>query len=228
MKYLYFVTLALIISCGIKNEKVQEKSNEQNAKIIEKGYPKTITDLGIESWYDKSKWALYCMYCDDTVKFEPNTKIKELVTFASLDLRLDGVKQFNDTTELRFYFYYNDTLKCDYKIFKNLLIATGTGFIKGSDSIRYYTAEGYGLTKFWEHGDQSPIGNPLQPEVINFINNNKDKLNSWFRNEAIRRGVLKLIYQFLRSQLFLQIRLEMKASRNSFTSSFFPCPESPC
>ena len=191
MKYLYLGIFAFMTSCGTSKQKEVEKSNGHTAKIIQETYPNKIKDLGLESWYDKSKWALYCMYCNDTVKFEPDTEIKELVTFSSLDLELEGVKQFKDTTELKFYFFYNDTLKCDYKVLKNLLIATGTGFVKGNDSIRYYTAEGHGVTKFWERGDRSPIANPLQPEVINYIINNKDKLTPWFRYEAVRRGILK-------------------------------------
>jgi len=190
MKYLWFGIIALITSCGTNSHKEKVIGHEDSAKIDKDTYPKKITDLALESRYDKSKWALYCIYCDDSVKFEPETEIKEQITFASLDLKLEGVKQFNDTTELLFYFYYKDTLKCDYKVLKNLLIATGTGFKKGSDSIYYYTAEGHGLTKFWEQGDQSHIANPLQPDVISYINRNKDKLNLWFRNEAIRRKVL--------------------------------------
>jgi len=191
MKYLYLGIIVLITSCGTSDQRKNEKRNEHKAKINEEIYPKKIRDLELGSRYDKSKWALYCIYCDDTVKFEPDTKIKELITFASLDLKFEDVRQFKDTTELLFYFYYKDTLKCDYKALKNLLIATGTGFVKGSDSIHYYTAEGYGVTKFWEQGDRSPIANPLQPEVIKYINNNIDKLSPWFRDEAKRRGILQ-------------------------------------
>lgn len=191
MKYLYWGILTLITSCGTNSQGDKEKSNEHSLKIKDEIYPKKIIDLKIENWYDKSKWALYCIYCKDTVKFEPQTNVKELTTFASLDLKLEDVKQFKDTTELLFYFYYKDTLKCDYKVLKNLFIATGTGFIKGSDSIYYYTADGHGVTKFWEYGDKSRIANPLQPEVTNYINNNKNKLHPWFRDEAKRRGIIQ-------------------------------------
>ena len=190
MKYVYLGIISLITSCHTSDQK-EEKSNGPSKKIKEETYPKKVKDLKVESRYDKSKWALYCIYCDDTVKFEPDTKIKDFITFASLDLKLEDVKQFKDTTELLFYFYYKDTLKCDYKVFKNLLVATGTGFIKDSDSIRYYTAEGYGMTKFSQRGDRNPFANPLQPEVIKYINNNIEKLSPWFRDEAKRRGILQ-------------------------------------
>ena len=32
---------------------------------------------------------------------------------------------------------------------------------------------------------------PLQPEVIKYIRQNKNKLDPWFRKEAIKRGVIK-------------------------------------
>jgi len=32
---------------------------------------------------------------------------------------------------------------------------------------------------------------PLQPEVIRYIKQNKEKLDPWFRKEAIKRGVIK-------------------------------------
>jgi hypothetical protein len=43
----------------------------------------------------------------------------------------------------------------------------------------------------WEKGPRSRYENPLQPEVIAYIKTNKDKLNSWFREEAKRRGIIK-------------------------------------
>ena len=156
----------------------------------EEKYPSEIVKLGLEKWYDETKWVMYCIYCDEICKFEKKTGINDSITFASLDLKFDKIEQFNDSTEISFYFYFNDTLKIDLTTTRNLGLVSGTGFIKGRDSIFFYISPGT-MHRFWTNDPTSRYKNPLQPDVIEYIKANENKLNPWFREEAKRRGVIK-------------------------------------
>ena len=185
---LLMIFFALFISnCNDgKPEKVQDTSKTDSVEQ-EEAYPGQIKTNDLQAKYDKVKWALYCIYCDDTCRFVKDSGIKDSVTFASLDLRFDRVLQFSDTTEIYFYFY-KDSIKCNLVVIDNNEIAIGAGFKKGNDNISYYISPTT-MRYFWENGPHSRYENPLQPEVINYIKNNKGKLNKWFLNEVKRKGI---------------------------------------
>jgi hypothetical protein len=152
-------------------------------------YPRVIDSLNMREMYDQDKWAMYCLYCDDTCYMERDKDEPRL--FSTLDLRLKEVRQFNDTVEMDFNFYIHDTLRCKIAADGNrFYIKDGVGYRRGSDSIIYYTSSTT-MKRFWERGLKSRYANPLQPDVVTFIKDNKEKLNPWFREEAKKRGVLQ-------------------------------------
>lgn len=189
MRYILIIVFICFTACNSDKERKLEDGVNSDITTNNGSYPPKIVQLGLEKWYDEIKWAMYCIYCDDTCMFQKNTGVKDSVTFASLDLRFYKVEQFNDTTEINFYFYY-DTLRCDLTTVRNLGLASGAGFKKGSDSISFYTSSGT-MRRFWNNDPSSRYKNPLQSQVVEYINKNEGKLHPWFHKEAIKRKVIQ-------------------------------------
>lgn len=190
MRYIAVILFVIALACN------QQQSEEKNIKLVTKDsavskYPKVVDSLGVQALYDKTKWVLYCIYSDDTCLLKKRFSVTAAKTFGTLDLRFNELRQQKDTIEIDFYFYANDTLRYDMTTMANhKRLATGVGYRKGNDSILFYTSETT-MRYFWEKGPTSRYANPLQPEVIAYIKNNKDKLNPWFKEEAKRKGILQ-------------------------------------
>jgi hypothetical protein len=159
------------------------------SKTFGQSYPDQITKLGLQNVYDESKWAMYCIYCDEHVKFE-NNKIRSAMTFGEMSLKLNNVSVRDDTTEMNYYFYY-DTLRIDYTTTTNYPFA-GVVF-KGGKQIYYST---FDVVRYiWVKCDDIDSctdrwAKPLQPKVVQYIKENASKLDPWFKREAIKRGIL--------------------------------------
>lgn len=182
MKYIISSFFLLLISCN-------DKSNSTNDSFEKKEkYPSEIIRLGIEKCYDNAKWAMYCIYSDDTCNFAKNSGIDEKITFASLDLKLKKIELFNDTTEINLSFFYKDSIECIFPKINNQNIVSGMGFKQNCDSIYYYTSNN-ASNRFWTNDPKNRYNEPLQSEVILYIKNNKEKLSGWFFNEAQKRRI---------------------------------------
>jgi len=181
MKYLNLITLLLLWSCN-------DRPTIRPISKTEAIYPLSIVQSGLESKYDKTKWYLYCIYCDDTCKFTRETGIKKTAPFSSMELKFDTVTQYNDTIEISFNFYYQDSIKCDASTIRNS-VASGAGFKKGSDSIYYFTSTST-MQRFWTNDPYSRFVNPLQPDMIRYLKAKKLQLHPWFYAEAQKRGIV--------------------------------------
>lgn len=175
-----------------QGEKRQEKpSKGESLTDTTAKYPSQIVEKHLESLYDQGKWLIYCIHCDEYCKFYKKLNILDTPQFGTLDLRFNKIENFNDTTELSFYFYYKDSIMCDVNTVYNYgELTSGVAFKGNKDSAIYYLSETT-MHRFSEKGLTSRYENPLQMEVIAFIKNNKDKLNPWFREEAKRRKIIE-------------------------------------
>lgn len=175
MKIFLILLLFNFICCNINKEE----------------YPKEVKEIKVEKLYDKTKWALYCIHCDELCIFDKSKGIHDSITFGSLPLKLKEVYRHNDTTDFYFYFYYNDSLKCDYTLINNEKIDLGAAYFKGNDSIIYYNELSWANIYIPGRDPRSRYIKQLQPEVIGYIKRNRETLNPWFRGEAIKRGIIK-------------------------------------
>lgn len=187
MKCIILGFFVLLMACNVK-ESGKKNFNDDSLEKKDK-YPAEIFRKGLEKCYNNAKWTMYCIYCDDTCDFAKNTGLNEKITFASLDLKLKEVEQFNDTTEIQLSFFYKDSIECTFPKIHNQNIVSGMGFKHNCDSIYYYTSNN-ASNRFWTNDPKNRYGKPLQPEVILYIKNNSEKLSPWFLNEARERGVL--------------------------------------
>ncbi|MBL7713341.1 MAG: hypothetical protein JNL13_12775 [Chitinophagaceae bacterium] len=192
MRLNVFIFLIIIIQVGCieKNQRNFAKKSNNVVKEID-NYPPLIDSLGFRSKYDKTKWFLYCRYCDEKVLFTEQSKIDTSITFASLDLKFDTLIIKNNLCEMNFRFYFKDSL-CDYRLVENRLL-WGCVFQVDNDSIIKFS--GRTNARYFQFESEKPEASRFQnlshPDVINYINANKDKLNPWFREEAVIRGVIR-------------------------------------
>ena len=190
MKYRAIILFVLALACNQQqnNEKISGHEMKDSA---DSKYPRIVDSLGVHPLFDKAKWALYCIYSDDTCLLKESYSVKPEKTFGSLELRFSELRQQKDTIEIDFYCYVNDTLRCVVTTMANdNRLATGVGYRKGSDSILFYIS-GTTMRYFWETGANGRYANPLQPEVLSYIRQNRDRLHPWFREEAKRKGILQ-------------------------------------
>lgn len=197
MKSFILVILSIIIISSCKDEITFSGTDEIAKQQIK--FEQTIDSLGIRKAHENVKWILYCIYCDDTVK-TGDSIIKHNITYGTLPLRMTYLSYpYTDTIAGFYAFYYNDTIELDFTGVKEWVIVNGAGYKQNQDTLvylltRYGNISNVSCTDTIKYTRETcPIRelNPLQPEVIKYIRENQDKLDPWFRKEAIRRGVIR-------------------------------------
>jgi hypothetical protein len=105
-----------------------------------------------------------------------------------LDLKFKKAEQYGDTLGIFLSFYF-DKIECNRTTVETI-INDGITFSISKDSVIAFIVEDH-LIGAWDARDSTRrFVKPLQPDVIKYIQNNKDGINSWFLNEAIKRGVI--------------------------------------
>jgi len=181
-------------SCQGPGRKEAKPTEDQPAAgalaISSSDYPTAVADDWSKRMYDKTRWALYCIYCDDTCRWQKTSGIRDTVTFGGLELRFDRMETLKDTVEFYFNFYFHDSVKCDANRIGNYYaIVRGMGFRRSADTMLYYIFPST-MRYFRQKGPESRYDQPLQPAVREYIQKNQERLNGWFRAEARKRGVL--------------------------------------
>lgn len=196
--------LIVITACNSANTR-KEKKVANTIPKQEIGYPKIVDSLGVQELYDKTKWQMYLLKCDDTPKLENDSFLfTPPKSFASLDLKFDSLWQRNDSIAFYFDFYVNDTQSVLELMNKRSLkkdFCNGMLFYKGMDSLLFCYVSNHTdvISIYWtgpvpkQYYDTTTnrTVKPLQPKVAKYINENKSELNPWFYKEAIKRGVIK-------------------------------------
>ncbi|MBX9448837.1 MAG: hypothetical protein KL787_03600 [Taibaiella sp.] len=193
-----------VLSSSIKDT-IQIKRGKEWGFRVNDVYPKIIDSLQLRELYDSTRWYLYLLHTGEKpimLDSESDKKIQLNVTFNSLELRFDTLEVFKDTLKLYFCFYVNDTLALDMENFYGLEEPiNGRMYFDSKDPYFCYMRKGssieYSCTKL-ESRNSVTIDkqynrriNPLQPEIIQYINKHKDELHPWFYREAVKRGVIK-------------------------------------
>ncbi|MBS1586158.1 MAG: hypothetical protein JSS82_11510 [Bacteroidetes bacterium] len=184
--------LALFLM-GCHDNVKQTNTMGANSKSL---YPQAIDSLGLQHLFDKTKWTIYCIYCDDTLTYR--NKAGEKITFGMLNLKYRGYSLHHDSTVIYFVFDYDDPNVMRYgdtlPLLSKKYIVDGILFMGNSDSIVAYA--GYNVNGYYWFRDSTKNSanryiNAQQPEVVAYISANRELINPWFKAEAIKRGVLK-------------------------------------
>lgn len=200
--YYLFVLIVLFIACNSQEDNQLKKKEPE--------YPHIIDSLGLQKYYDDTKWTLYLLVADKEPSYSDCSHITLFDTFvyySSLDLKFDSI-YINDTGKLMLYFQFflNDSTPINnWKFRASVNYTTGMEYdLKDSlnatqkITIRYlYKDEAISsighldMDKAYIDTTSEREINPLQPYVIEFLNNNKKTLHPWLYKEAVKRGVIK-------------------------------------
>ena len=182
-----------IILCCILLGACKEKTKSDIATKKDSEYPLIIDSLKVTKVYDETKWRVYCYRCDDTLTFQKSVKDTGKVYFGSLNLKFDTVNVTKDRMEIYFVFEYKGKV-CDDNMIRNSGVR-GVVFNNSLDSVLNYISgdEAWLIKETCQDTShcKSRFVNPLQPEVVRFINEHKTELNPWFYQMAKKKGVLK-------------------------------------
>lgn len=190
MKYITAIVIPLIVFSACKTNTLNSKKSAPIVK--DEQYPTEIANAGYQRLFDETKWRLYCIHCDQKIVFL-NKSLGDNVTFSQCQLEFDQLKKRADSVEIDFMFYYKN-IKLNGASLLMTLPTYGAVFklpdslveYSSRDNVRYFSHRCIDPAK----GCNDRYINPLQPEVISYIKQNKAKINPWFRKEAIKRGVI--------------------------------------
>lgn len=184
----FILILSVFVACDSRSPKQVVAKSGTLAVSKEEQYKRLIDSLGLQNLYDKTKWALYCLHCDSVVRFKSESNISDTLTYASLDLRIDTMMITGDSTEIDFRFYYKN-IPCDLDIVSNVPWS-GVWYVR-TDSVKCYSSLDERVRYYCPGDPDSRYLNLSHPDVIKYINANKEKLHPWFLHEAERRGLIK-------------------------------------
>lgn len=189
MKKICLILSICLASC--QQQSPTSNLTEQHHKVIPTYFEKIVDSLHLQAKVAETKWRLYCIHCDEKVEFIRPTSSEKMFTFGELQLKDDTLFLRKDTVELDYQFYYNDT-PC-YANFVHNTLMWGCIFRLSSDTPVAYSSMTT-MRSFWETCDvpncPSRFVNPLQPQVISYIKRNKQNINKWFHDEAVKRHVI--------------------------------------
>lgn len=186
MKYFLLIATVFLLACNSnqKNVKQKEIENIHNNGSID--YPQQVNDLGVKGLYDSAKWYIYTWYCD--VLYMPKSDSTVNKPFGELELRFDNLVLKHDTLVLNFNFMDMEQPILSSMMRQHRELMTGVGFDTTTKKKIYMLSSNANVT--YKNNPYNRYENPLQPEVIAFIKNNKNKLNPWFKEEARRRKLI--------------------------------------
>lgn len=162
-------------------------------QAVSSSYPRLVDSLSVRTIFDDTKWRMYCIYCDQRCDFEATYRDNKFhgidsFTFGQLKLKLDTIVLKHDDSIQIFVSFFYDTLQCNFTSDKREVIS-GIGYKRDNSNPIYYIFPG--AYKFYNSLDtQNRLTKGLQPAVIKYIKENKNRIDPWFRKEAEKRGVL--------------------------------------
>lgn len=150
-----------------------------------KEYPEIITSNRLWELYDTAKFYLYSYHCD--VPFDPVGIKEKSLYFSYLDLSFDTLIKRGDTAEILFKFVYRGKSVDEYRLNKFVYVKNGIAFNLTSEE-RIYMTSARNLTVS-EIGATSRYVMALQPDVIEFVQTHKQRINPWYRKKLEQLGV---------------------------------------
>jgi hypothetical protein len=151
------------------------------------GYPRIIDSLKVKALFDEAKWRMYCMHCADTYNWSDSCSSLFSGYFGFLPLKFCEISIVGDSSELYFEIPWSyDERKC---CCKSDLLFEGVGYSGGKNGRYYYIGD-----NVREYDSVRGLGDPFifqhQRKAARFIRKYKDRLDPWFREMAIKRGIL--------------------------------------
>ena len=182
-----------------------------------KYFKKIIKENKLEKILEDAKWRMYAMYCDsiafgDSIKYIDSGmsgRNSEKIRMGELDLEILMIRldTFRDDlfplvdVELSLVFVKKNAGSYTFAHLYNKTYSYGEfWYNKTTPEIPLAIRDDYGhaasLLQHIHHSKKDSITrskirvlNPMQPEVIYYVRENANKVNTWFLSEAERRGI---------------------------------------
>lgn len=135
---------------------------------------------------DSIKWNLYCIYGNDSTSWGWRDKNLPHIPIGFCKLILRSFSQLqNDSAVFYYQFIFRDSIVIESYDERRKPIASQV-------MVKLSTKEviGYGVDIFYSMDIDERYRHPLRVDIINFMKNNRNKLNPWFKKRAIERGIL--------------------------------------
>lgn len=214
MKYpIIFILIIHFVSCKsqvsntgkITQFKVQIYPLLKIDSINEQSYPVEVQKLGVQKLYDKTRWFFYANFYGNKLKFKENLLDKDSnidkkmlsidtnITYGMLPLRFENIEIRHDSIEIHLDFYFNG-LKTAH-VAQPISQVIGCVFENRSNDEIVLIAGG-GDMRYWGRNCKSasdciPFENSINILAIKqYLLANKSKVDPWFYQEAIKRGVI--------------------------------------
>lgn len=186
IKVISFMLLtSTLISCKIKKleqKNVEVFSQANNCSV----YPHEVDSLHLQTLYDSARWVILTWQCDWPYRPKADSTINK--TLGELDLQFDRLIIKSDTIEFKFKYLSGENYVSAGSLKDYIEFITGVAYNTLTHS-KIYVSSPNGFYLRTDDPNSRYI-NSMQPEVIDYIKNNKDKLNICFKEEAIRRKVI--------------------------------------
>ncbi len=199
MRHYYLIAILILFSCNSNQQKIRPKVVEiSNDKCYV--YPSIIDSLHMQDLYDSACWYVYTWHCDERYLSKRDTT--ESISFGELPLKFNNFAFRGDTLEMNFDFIdqheHRPILPSMTR--NNIQFLSGVGFDMKTRK-KIYMLSPNGFTTIVK-GASSRYENPLQPEVLSYIKNNWNKLDSCFKKLVEQKGVkIKSYFLNWREQL---------------------------
>ena len=187
-RFFFFLTIYLSGGCTQNTKEVRENNllSKDTAKVA-LVYPLVVDSLQLQFMYDNARWTLYTWNCDSPYRPKKDSANNEKRSFGMLPINFDTLLKKSDTIE--FYFNYMDgreivtptTLKY-YIPLKN-----GVGYNYATGEKLYLISRNNYIVK--QKGIATRFEDPLQPEVVKYIDSNWSELAPEFKLLAEKKGL---------------------------------------
>jgi hypothetical protein len=183
----WIIVSMFIIRCTENNNNSESASNQINKfDAIELDQIDILKNLSLVMFNDTAKWLLYSIHYSDSLRLRDINRTK--IPLGFLKLNLTTVKLERDTLNLLYTYLYKDSILAeDYDVDRPPTASGVQIDTKKGSVIGFIVGEGV----FNQKGPGSKYENIYQEELLNFVKNNKEKLDPWFKNEAEQHGILK-------------------------------------
>jgi hypothetical protein len=177
--FILFYALLLLLACNDKSEKQIGSNNNVIVRPSVK-QDSIIADV---------KFDLYCIFTG--VKFAFKNDSLHLIDYSLCTLDVDTLSYSSDTLELSVKFSYENKIVNSENCIENGVRKISRVFygLTSNKILEYVTPWNLGFT---EETPTSRYFKPQQPDVIAYIEANRNLINPWYKNEAIRRGIIKI------------------------------------
>lgn len=186
MKRCSILLFVVVLGCNLNKKKIK-KDNIKVAKDECFIYPAIIDSFNIRNLYDSARWYIYTWHCDERYLSKRDTT--ESISFGELPLKFNNFAFRGDTLEMNFDFIdqYEHRPILPSMTRNNIQFLSGVGFDMKTRK-KIYMLSPNGFTTIVK-GASNRYENPLQPEVLSYIKNNWNKLDSCFKKLVEQKGV---------------------------------------